>query len=409
MKDKTQTITYVAAGIFLCSYFMRFLNFPNTLTVVLGAILCMIMAVQQKCIRIDFGIVLLTFTMETYYVITNGTRGILFSILYIPLVLYVLGNYMAGGVKNSQNKNDKLLLLIMLLVTGYTIHGILNSYMWFAGYVVPGTRRWQDFWSGEIVPGTQHASYFLPALALFLPAILYFKEKKLINGLIILASTFFCYASLVTKSRGSLLIFVFVFCVQAVLYLFLEKEKVREAISSKKIWVLGIVGAIFIIAAIFVIKDSEVVAAFLANMGKGGGIFHNVRFKSQRLVLEQILTYPMGGRLMDLGGISHAHNVWLDMANAAGVISFLAFTAYTIYTVYEVVKLLRNDAVSPKVKMVIAGIYGAFFLYFTIETALEASVHLTTPWFFVNGLVHGMTSGKEKSKETCERRKINAE
>ena len=238
---------------------MRFLNFPNTLTVVLGAILCMIMAVQQKCIRIDFGIVLLTFTMETYYVITNGTRGILFSILYIPLVLYVLGNYMAGGVKNSQNKNDKLLLLIMLLVTGYTIHGILNSYMWFAGYVVPGTRRWQDFWSGEIVPGTQHASYFLPALALFLPAILYFKEKKLINGLIILASTFFCYASLVTKSRGSLLIFVFVFCVQAVLYLFLEKEKVREAISSKKIWVLGIVGVIFIIAAIFVIKDSEVV------------------------------------------------------------------------------------------------------------------------------------------------------
>lgn len=393
MKDKTQTITFWAVCIYLFCYFVRIFNFPNELTVILGGILCLIMVIQQKCIRINIGICLLTITMISYYVIINGKQGLFFSISYIPLVIYILTDYMTCCVNGNRNSYEKIMLLIFVFVLGFTLHGLLNSYMYYAGYVVPGTRRWQDFWSGEIVAGTQHAAYYLPVLALLFPSIIYFKKSKWVSIAIFLCSVFFCYTALITKSRMQLVIFVIVFLAQMVMYILLEREKVQKNLLNKKIWFIGIILLIALVAGAFLLKDSDIIVAFIANMGKGGGIFNNVRFQAQRLALEQLFVYPMGGGMMELG-ISHAHNVWLDIANAAGLIPFFAFTAYTIYSLYEMVCFLIKKEISSEMKIVMVGLYGAFFLYFTVETALEASVHLMTPWLFVNALVHGKLTQK---------------
>ena len=81
-------------------------------------------------------------------------------------------------------------------------------------------------------------------------------------------------------------------------------------------------------------KDSSIVVAFVENMGKGGGIINNVRFKAQRMALEQLFVYPMGGRQMELGR-NYCHNTWLDMANAGGLIPFFSFALHTVYALYE--------------------------------------------------------------------------
>ena len=389
MKDKSQTITFWAICIYLFCYFAHVANFRNELTVIFGGLVCLMLVVQQKKIRIDVGICLLTITMISYYTIMNGKQGLLYSILYIPLVIYLIGNYAACSLKNDSEKEKKLQILIFVFVIGYTLHGILNSYMYYAGYVVPGTRRWQDFWSGEIVPGTQHIAYFLPALVMFLPAVICFKKRKWLNLFWILITGFFGYTSLVTKSRMSVVIFAIVFCVQAVLLAGFERKNIRKQLSNKKWWAVGTIILIALIAGIFAVKDSTVVVAFIENMGKGGGIINNIRFQTQRLVLQQLFDYPMGGRMMDLGGISHAHNTWLDMANAAGLIPFFTFTAYTIYTFCECIYFLRQKEFSTETKLILVGLYGAFFMYLTVEPALEASIHLVTPWIFVNGIVHG--------------------
>ena len=86
--------------------------------------------------------------------------------------------------------------------------------------------------------------------------------------------------------------------------------------------------------------------------------------------------------------LNYMHNVWLDMANATGSISFTAFAVYTFLTVYELIRFLMKKTFSTETKLIVAGIYGAFFLYFTVEPALDASIHYLTPWFFMNGLVH---------------------
>lgn len=389
-------MTFGAVMVFLCCYFMRLFAFPNVLTVIAGAGLCLVMLLQQKRIRIHPGICLLALTMISYYVIVNGVRGLFFTILYIPLVIYVLANATVCGIKDDQAFEKKLRWLMFMLVLGFAVYGGLNSYMYYAGYVVPGTRRWQDFWTGEIVPGTQHTAYYLPVLAMFLPAVMYFKERKLVNVLLILATVFFGYSSLATRSRMSVVIFALVFCLQAVMFAALEREKVHKLISSKKMWAVAAVLFVGLIAGVLLVKDSAVVVSFIENMGKGGGILNNVRFAAQRSALEQLFVYPMGGRQMELGR-EFCHNTWLDMANAGGLIPFVLFAAYTIFTIYELIRFLRRKTIMPETKIMMAGLYAVFFLYLSVEPALDASIHLVTPWIFVNGLIHGTLENNKNS------------
>lgn len=391
MKEKTYDSTLSVLMLFISCYFMRIMNLPNMLTVLCGGALCLLLLIQQKKFRLDLGVFLLTLALASHYVIANGIRGIFYLILYIPLMIYILGNYSACSIKNSQKSDKKLLNLIFAMIAGYTILGILNSYMYYAGYVVPGTRRWQDFWSHEIVPGTQHTAYFLPVLAMFFPAVMYFKRRKSVNVMMVVLTLFFCYTALATRSRMQLVIFVLVCVAQLILFLLIEKEKTKKILSNKYTWIVMIVLLIGCVGGFLVVKDTEIVATFINNMGKGGGIFKNVRFEAQRMALLQLFDHPFGGSRMELGR-EFCHNTWLDMANASGIIPFFLFTAYTIYTVYEMVKLLLKKHISSETKIIFSGLYLAFFLYMTVEPALEASVHLLTPWIFMNGLVHGVIS-----------------
>lgn len=387
MKDKVQTVTIGIVLAFLCCYFMQILSFPNAITVVGGAGLLAVLLFQQKKIRLNAGVCFLTLAMVSYYVIVNGMRGLFFPIAYIPVIIYLLAVYCV-----SVNKNDKFVLwLIGVLIAGYTIHGILNAYMWYAGYVVPGTRRWQDFWTGEIIPGTQHTAYFLPILASFFPAIAYFMRRKGINSIIILATMFFGYTSLATRSRMSVLIFAITFCVQVLVYLLIERDFVKKLISNKKFWIACAMLLAGIAAVLWFVKDSSIVVAFIENMGKGGGILKNVRFEAQRMAIEQLFVYPMGGRLMELGR-DYCHNTWLDMANAGGLIPFFAFAAYTVYTLYEMICLVLKKNISSRLKISLLGLYIAFFLYLSVEPAIDASIHLVTPWIFIGGVTHGIVS-----------------
>lgn len=396
MKEKAQTITFAAVLVFLCCYFMQLLNMPNVIVVGIGVVLCLIMLLQQKVFRIDIGICLLAITMISYYVIVNGIQGAFFVVLYIPLILYEMGNYAACAIKKSDAYNRALRMLIGAFLVGFAVHGILNAYMYYAGYVIPGTRQWADFWHKGIVPGTQHTAYFLPMFAMAFPAVAYFMKHRGNSCLILAMTAFFGYTSLATKSRMAVLIFALVVCLQVVIYIFAEKGKVKKLVADKRFWIAIVVFMFMAVGAVFVVKDSSVVVAFIENMSKGGGILNNVRFEAQRLAVEQLFVYPMGGRLMNLGR-TYCHNTWLDMANAAGLIPFFAFALYTVYTAWNVIRLILNRRVNAEMKMTMAGLYFVFFLYMSVEPALDASIHLVVPWIFVNGIIYGCVSGEKKS------------
>lgn len=385
MKDKIQIITFWIGCIFLGGYFLRIFNFPNELILVLGGTLCLVMFMQQKKIKIDIGACLLAVTLFSYYVIIYGIRGMTFSIVYIPLVIYIMTKYLMYYVKND---DDKIRILILTLIIGYSLHGMLNSGLYFMGYHVPKERRWMDIWTGEWMLGTHHAVFFLPVFALCFPAVAYFKKRKWESTVVLLVSAFLLYTSLATRSRTPILAFVIVVAVQLLIFLMIEKDKTKKLLSNRITWYVFAGMIVLLIIGFLFVKDTPVISAFIENLSDDGGILGNARFAGQRLALKQLFDYPMGGRNMDFGALhNYCHNTWLDMANAAGLIPFFAFTAYTLYTMYNLILYLKDQTVLSETKLIITGIYVAFFLFFTVEPAFDASIHYLTPWLFTNTLI----------------------
>lgn len=379
---------------FLTIYFAGGNRLPNWFFTAVSGVLLLYLLWKQKSWKIDLGFGLLACTLGSYYGIVHGIRGLCFMILYLPLFFYLLAEHSAVEFRKMETCKAKegITVLSLTLICGFALHGILNAYMYYAGYVVPGTRRWHDFFTGEIVPGTQHTAYFLPVLAVVVPAVLYFKSSKkywwmrVLGGL---TAVFFLYTSLATRSRMPLVIFVIVGGLQVLLFCIFEKEKVRKLCRDQRFWAVVLIFCVVAVIGLFLVKDSPVIVAFIENMGKGGGILNNVRFQAQRQALLQLFDHPLGGRQMELGR-TYCHNTWLDMANAGGVIPFFAFAAYTVYSFYQLICLLRKKEFSSELKLAAAGLYMAFFLYMSVEPLFDAPTEFLVPWIYINGLISGL-------------------
>ena len=60
---------------------------------------------------------MLAATLTSYYVIINGMRGLVYSILYIPLIIYEIGNYMVYEIGDEKKYEQKLYLMIIPKLT----------------------------------------------------------------------------------------------------------------------------------------------------------------------------------------------------------------------------------------------------------------------------------------------------
>lgn len=394
IKKEKESILYALILVYLTCYFIQLFGFPDLLMLVLGAIFCLILLLKQKKLRVDLGVCLIAITMFSYCIVVFGIRAIVIMMPYIPVLMYVLSHYLSKEIKVHDKSGIELSKVIYCLVFGHAVHGVLNSYLYFAGYRWEGTRYWMDVWQREIIPGTQLTLYYIPVFAVLFPALIYFTKKKGRNIMVILLSLFFVYASLATRTRTTLLVLALVFFIQGVIFVLLEKEKVMKNVTPKKLG-LFFGGIIVLIAVlVFALKDLEIIRIFINNLSKGGGILNNIRFVVQRQALSQIFDYPWGGSQMVLD-LKLTHNVWLDLANEAGIIPFFAFAGYTLWTLYELIRFVMKKEIATEVKLMMVGIYVAFFLYYTVESAIRATVHFMTPWMLVNGLVHGYVSNNE--------------
>lgn len=391
-KAKLEKIGFGAVCIFLLCYFMMLFDFPNRLTILFGSIICLVLLVQQRKFRLDLGIFLLILTLSSYFIILYGIpRAFTMSLPYVGLVIYVLAHYLSCEVLGQEHGENRMKVLLFTMVIGVTVHGLLNSYLFLDGQFQykDTVRIWADIWKDGYMAGTWQVVYFLPALAITFPMLIYWKKNKIINSLMLVVSLFFLYISMASESRTSVVIFAGVIFAELLLYALLERKRIAELFKNKKVWVASVMVAVLLLIAGVTVIMSPLGQNFISIMGRNGGILNNIRFQIQRRGLEQLFVYPMGGYKMNFLGYAHSHNTWIDIADAAGVIPFFAFAAYTFLTIYELIRWLAKKEISTERKLIVAGIYGAFFLYYTVERGLGGSMHFMTPWFFINGLVHG--------------------
>lgn len=402
MYNKIKDISIVALLLFLCCYFMQLFNFPNVLTLLFGGISILTLMLKQKRIRVDLETLLIVTTIASYFIIVYGQRAFTMSLSYVSIVIYVLAHYLGYEIKASEKSEHLYLAFVFAIVVGYSVRGCLNSYLFLDGqFQYPSTVRiWKDIWADWYMVGTWQALFFLPMFACVFPAIAYIRKRKYLCIILLAVAMFFLYISFASESRTSVVILVIIFVAQMFLEIILEWKRIREKISLRNILITVVVVIFLAIAILSVFKDNAIVVKFMSIMNRGGGILNNVRFKLQKVTIEQLFIYPMGGKQMVLPAPHpHPHNTWLDMAFMAGLIPFFAFLVYTVFTIYELIRWLFEKEISQERKIVTAGVYGVFFLYFMIERSFVGSVHYMTPWLFVNGLIHGeLFAIKEKLK-----------
>lgn len=388
----SQKIIYDAVLIFLFLFFFQFMGSHKMIffatSTLLGGLICLGYAWKQKKLRVAVPEIILVLSFFSYTLISKMSISFMILFMSLPPLFLLIGKYLSKDIVSEKNSGSYIFRYIMLFVSAYTLHGLLNCLIYFRDGFCNGGREWSDVW-GEVLPATQHSLYTLPVLSLMFLAFLCWKKYKALCTGAICIGIFFLFQAAHSSSRTQIMIWILIVFWEALLFILLNrKDKVVMGIIKRCAVILAaacVILAVFFIVNYNSLQNLELVQTFQ----RGGGILHNVRFQAQIRVLQQLFVYPFGNTEMDLGGLYYAHNVWLDMAKATGVIPFFLLLIYTVISLVDMVKFLLDTSVAPGLKYMSSGLYFALLLYYMVEPALDANIAYLIPWFYLHGIVNG--------------------
>lgn len=99
-----------------------------------------------------------------------------------------------------------------------------------------------------------------------------------------------------------------------------------------------------------------------------------------------LFQYPFGGRKTFLGGLSYAHNMWLDIGVDTGALPFLLMVLFTLLSLIVVIKFIKSDN-QLLLKSIIVGLFVSFNLTFFVEPVIQASFTYFNIYCFIIGMV----------------------
>lgn len=349
-------------------------------------ICCIFQFVLNKKIFFDKEAILLLSGMFFYGIIGKFTAYVTLKLVLIPLLFYLFGKSLLilQDPENCEYRTKILIIVLSLcLLAGSILNAVTRSFLG-----LDQGRRWGEFWTRSILPATQLAFYDLFIIGLMFYGIYGCIKKRWLNSILVIGGLWSLWFSLITNSRMQAVIFTIVFISNILLFCYLNRNKTGFRYGRILFWGLVILCISAILSYIFNIGG---LAEYMKSSmwARNGGILHNVRFQSQILALKQLFKYPLGGKQMDLGGLRYFHNVWLDMANTAGLLPFTLIAVYTVITLYNLIMFIRKQTISQETKYLLVSSYLSLFLYYMVEPALDANIIYWSIWMFVCGMIKG--------------------
>lgn len=137
----------------------------------------------------------------SYSIIVGKDRNTILMYAVFPVTFFFLGESVTKAFPEEKYRTG----VLAAVVGGYTVHGILNSCIFFRDGI-SGVRGWADIWYQTFSPATQQIIFYLPMMALMFVS-LYMVKKKTVPCLCLIAGNlFFLYVSFASLSRGSIVI-----------------------------------------------------------------------------------------------------------------------------------------------------------------------------------------------------------
>lgn len=376
MKKKFDEELYYNLFVVLVLFF-TFINFKNYGSVIfpLGAsILLFYLFIKGKIdvnLELVFIVSAVLFFTSSYELIKSqyvqiSTFKLLHHIL-TPAIAVLFGYFVLIRDFSGKKNVTRLCFFLVVIIFSFFIYGTINVIIELASgkklLANINSRKVYDIWLKVGLAATiQNAKFFLSIS--FIPMILFGKfKRKYIKFIMSMFILFSLYCAMIMGSRTFLIGIVFV----TIICWFLYNVMGLKINNKKLIFTLLAVGIIF--AMLFFINafgiQDKLMNSFLFQRlfsGSSTSILEDPRLKMWISVLGNLFNYPFGGYL-PVTELNFAHNLWLDIAFATGIIPFILFLLLTVYSLFGFTKLIKMK-IGRNIKMfLLAFVLSLLFLY----------------------------------------------
>lgn len=313
---------------------------------------------------------------------------------------YYIGLRLQKGAQEAEKEEKTLKKIVFIVIFGMTSHAIVNfiyELIRFGG-VNSGAIHYDFFSGGAETSATGAATY----LTLFSGVIYLLIMKtssliKLIVGLII-TLTVIIY-DMILGGRTFFALFIVSFLVSFFIDIYFQKNNRLRFKQIRKI--LFIIVTLVALFAIFCINNKNMVKDFFESTY----LFHRISYAettdSQDLFsfftsttrgnirnqyISMMFENLWGGRkILNKVGL-YAHELWLDIFDAAGIIPFILMWVATIQVTIANILYIKNKNVPIQNKILLCGVTTSITIQFFFEPVLTGCRVLLFAYFLICGM-----------------------
>ena len=322
---------------------------------------------------------LLSIFCIAYAIISNINRNFSYIILLSPILSYYSGIIIYSLCENDEKYITKCIFAIAI---GFFAHAMLN-YITNIGSL---DRNIVDFWSQSPLAATLQGILVTMILSIFFYNI--FCTNSIWQKILFTISTILSLAYLtLIGTRTPIIIFITITMIEFIFYMLLNKT-IKKCI--KIILMVGILVTAIIYMYnhnLFELKNFVEESNLFVRLNKDATIESDKsRLETQWLAIISVIDNPFGTS-NDIGDLSYAHNMWLDVAKDVGIIPFTILVAYTIYSIVSLLQIMKNANVSKEYKILLSSVYIGVLTNFLTEPILQGFPFYFFMFVLINAII----------------------
>lgn len=372
----------------LALFGMDFMLHGIIVLILYGLVFC----VNNKTISSRYigGIFAFFFAFILFYIMSpRFEAAILKNIVAIPIAVLV-------GCKMKGCTPEKICFYIVFIAFFMALHAMLNMAYNYSqlGILAIAERTAYDFWTQDISASTGQASKLTPFIACSFYLIFYNKNMALrILSIILLFATIMFDLGLAGRSALVLLLF------SIVLSYLIGTVRAKKAGSSAKVLMFVALAVAALIMAysinLFGIQEILEESSFNQrfNSPSGQNINEDDRTRRKLIFLSHLFDYPFGGQHLcyDLN-VGHAHDLWLDTFDMAGLLPLFLLIGYTISSIFRAYRFYKRP-VNPYIATLVLTFFIIMNIQFCLEPIIEGSPKLLIYYCMIDGMISQYLSG----------------
>lgn len=308
--------------------------------------------------------------------------------------------YIVGS--NLKLKEKEIKNIVILSAVFMSFHGVLNliyNYIIFGKNVLSNSRTY-DIWSQAVSASTGQATKFVPLIAIFYSFCFFEKNKKIKIFLSIIILMIFIYNMGLGGRTTILLLIISLFT--TIVYFLLKEFKIKYFFKIV-LFILLILSVFYIIYNFdilgirSILEKSYFIHRFFSKSGQG--INEDPRLERKIFYYKHFFEYLWGGNVIGKElKIGHAHELWLDIFDMAGIGPYLCICIYTMNSIVRAVKFYKLKSLNKSSSVMIANFYTIMLLQFLAEPILDGSPKLLILYCFIDGLIFRFLKKRRKNE-----------